>query len=217
MVDLVKSSLSKPEGLVQPEEARARERFARTCDPIIRQRVGRVVRDQHDIDDLTQDVWVSVLGNLQGLEFDPARATFSSWFNSIAWKRAIPQGRRCKPPPERGLSDRDAECLVDPAPGPDTRVERKLDFELFAPLVNEFAATLTERDRRIIELHGLLGYSPPEIASVMHLPAVTIRSVVERVGLKLMCYLRRNASDPRTPPLAVYRTVRERLGIRWEP
>jgi RNA polymerase sigma factor (sigma-70 family) len=196
LVTLVKSSLERRGGTEVAEERQACEEFARACAPIIRSKMRRVHDPKSELDDLVQDVWVQLLRELPRLKFDPARAPICAWVSAIAERHARKRIRRRRISRAKPLNDSHADTLADHEPGPDAEFEWMQEHELFASLVQEFAASLPERDGRIAAMHWLVGCSLPLIASDLCMSRDAAWGVVRRIYPKLLNYLRPRFVQP---------------------
>jgi RNA polymerase sigma factor (sigma-70 family) len=196
LVTLVKSCLAKPKGGASREEDLACEQLFASCVPIIRAKMWCIDRDQFELDDFIQDVLVLLVRKLPELPFDPSRAPLAAWVTRIAARQAKKATRRRRKRRPESLSEMQAATLVDPEPTPDVELEGMQDHELFRELVAKFAATLSERNRRIVILHWVEAWSLSTIASDLHLTPDTVWGVYRLVHGRLSDYLRRNGLGP---------------------
>ena len=148
------------------------------------------------IDDVTQDVWIIVIRRLPKWVFDPTLGAIGAWVAKIASRLAARRARRHSRTQTGSLSAPDADTLADPEPGPDAEFERMQEHELFGELVSEFAASLDERDGRIVVLRFLRSWSFSEIARELNVSHACIRSVIHRLIAKLRDFLRRRGLGP---------------------
>lgn len=58
-------------------------RFYRECDRLIRRFARLYVKSNDDLDDCTQEVWVKLMAQLPGFEYDPSRGSFSTWLYRV--------------------------------------------------------------------------------------------------------------------------------------
>jgi DNA-directed RNA polymerase specialized sigma24 family protein len=94
------------------------------------------------------------------------------------------------------LSKAHDDTLVDAEPGPDIEFEWMQEHELFGALVREFAASLHERDGRIIVLRFVESRAVSEIAHELKVSDDCVWSVLHRVIPKLRDFLRRRGLRP---------------------
>lgn len=58
-------------------------RFYRECDRLIRRFARVYVKRNDDLDDCAQEVWVKLMAQLPGFEYDPSRGAFSTWLYRV--------------------------------------------------------------------------------------------------------------------------------------
>jgi RNA polymerase sigma-70 factor (ECF subfamily) len=111
--------------------------------------VGSIVRDPHDAEDVTQQVFAKLLVNLS--KYQEREAPFLSWILAVARNVALDHIRRRRAIPCAEV--RDAECAAadcDP---------------LTAFSVKDALAALPAEQREVVLLRHVVGLSPPEIAA----------------------------------------------------
>lgn len=159
--------------------------------PRVANLIGRYLRDQGEVLDLTQETFISAYRALMGFRGDCA---FYTWLSRIAVNTAkrhlVIRGHR--PPAD----DLDAEMAEQMESGGRLRETATPEGDL---LTNEIARTVQQaldalpRDlRTAIVLRELEGMSYEEIAAVMACPIGTVRSRIARA---------REAIDQRLRPL----------------
>jgi RNA polymerase sigma-70 factor (ECF subfamily) len=109
--------------------------------------VAAIVRDEHEAEDVTQQVFVKVLGALD--RYEAGTGTFSAWVLRIARNTALDHLRARRP-----VLVADVRAVHE---GADRRASER--FALQAAL-----ATLPHDQRRVVLLRHLVGLSPAEIA-----------------------------------------------------
>jgi RNA polymerase sigma factor (sigma-70 family) len=191
LLALVKSFLAKGGAGATAEERLAWEEFFVTYDVVIRVCVKRIHTAVHVIDDVAQDVWMVLIRRLPRWKFDPAIASIGAWVTKIAQRLAARRARRGSTRRGGLLSGTQADTLVDPEPGPDAEFERMQEHELFGALVLEPAASLHERDGRIVVLRYIECRAVREIARALRISDDCVRSVLHRVLPNLRNFLRR--------------------------
>jgi RNA polymerase sigma-70 factor (ECF subfamily) len=111
--------------------------------------VGSIVRDPHDAEDVTQQVFAKLLVNLS--KYEEREAPFLSWILAVARNVALDHIRRRRATPCAEV--RDPECAAadcDP---------------LTAFSIRDALASLPAEQREVVLLRHLVGLSPPEIAA----------------------------------------------------
>jgi RNA polymerase sigma-70 factor, ECF subfamily len=117
----------------------------------VHRRVLAIVRDRHEAEDVTQQVFAKLLTQLA--LYRPGPAPFEAWMLRVARNVALDHVRRGRPLPSPDL----------PAEHPATD---ETDRDRAASL-REALATLPESQRSVLVMHHLLGLSPAEIATRM--------------------------------------------------
>jgi len=119
--------------------------------------------DRDTAEDLTQDVFVTVHERLPSLR-DPQR--FAGWLRRIAANACNLWAR--KHPPNVAWDETEAASVAEPVVSRVGREERMA--------IRDAMRALSENSRVILVLHYACGYSYREIAAVLELPVVTVRS-----------------------------------------
>ena len=110
--------------------------------------VGSIVRDPHDAEDVTQQVFAKLLLNLS--KFEAREKPFISWILAVARNAALDHLRRHRAIP--------CAEVRDPA-----RAAPERD-PLTAVSVKDALAALPAEQREVVVLRHVVGLSPPEIA-----------------------------------------------------
>ena len=124
----------------------------------------RVLGQKEDAEDLVQDTFLVVLQRIDS--FEPGRA-FAPWFFRILVNRGL-NARKAR---ALRAVDEIPETASSSRPSPEREAER-------AELCERLAAALTalpQRQRLVVELFELEGFSGPEIAQIMEISDGTVR------------------------------------------
>ena len=132
----------QPEHSATAEECHAWEEFFFTYDDVVRVTVAQIHHAFDIIDDIAQEVWITLIRKLPRWKFDPALGTILAWVAKIAKRLAAKRARRNAKRRAASLDATQTDSLVDPEPGPDIEFELMHEHELFEALVLEFAASL---------------------------------------------------------------------------
>lgn len=148
------------------------DEVAERYGPRIRKIAYQFTNDPHEAEDLTQDVFVRVLRNLD--RYRPG--TFDGWLYRITRNLFLNRLRRQTTVALEPLATDDADLPPSADPGPDEVVETDaLSARLEAAL-----ATLPEEFRRAVVLCDVVGLSYEEIGAVTGWPLGTVRSRIHR-------------------------------------
>src|SRR6202167_1882660 len=183
-----------------PEQA---QWVAPSWDEIVRAHSGRVYRlayrltgNQHDAEDLTQEVFVRVFRSLAS--YTPG--TFEGWLHRITTNLFLDGARRKQRIRFEGLGDEMAQRLpgseLSPAQAWD---ERHLDSDVQAAL-----RALPPDYRAAVVLCDIEGFSYEEIAATLGVKLGTVRSRIHRGRAQLRAALahRQRPSAPTPAPAA---------------
>lgn len=167
-----------------------------TWDEVVREHSARIYRlayrltgNQHDAEDLTQDVFVRVFRSLH--RFQPG--TFEGWLHRITTNLFLDSARRKKKIRFDGLTDGAEDRLPSSWPTPSEQLaDADLDHDVAAAL-----GALSPEFRAAVVLCDIEGLSYDEIAVVLDIKIGTVRSRIHRGRAQLRSALahRRPASD----------------------
>ena len=154
----------------------------------------RFTASSHDAEDLTQDVFIKVYGNLRS--FDAAKGSFPTWITTLTRNLLVDHFRRSRQ--QRATDSLDAgwdqgpdaprpEPLVDPRSTPlQHAVRRQLEC-----LVQNALARVSPELREAVILRDLQDMDYKEIAQVLSIPQGTVKSRISRGRAELARLLER--------------------------
>jgi RNA polymerase sigma-70 factor (ECF subfamily) len=149
-----------------------------TWDEVVREHSARVYRlayrltgDQHDAEDLTQDVFIRVFRSLDG--YTPG--TFEGWLHRITTNLFLDRMRRAARIRFEALPA-DAERL----PGREASPEAAVMADMFDPDIERALATLPADFRAAVVLCDIEQLSYEEIAATLGVKLGTVRSRISR-------------------------------------
>ncbi len=142
--------------------------------------LGRLVRDQAEVEDVTQEAFIKAYRALPSFRGDSA---FYTWLYRIGINTAknylVTNGRR--PPTSTAYSSEDAEGFDDADQLRDMNTpENELASKQIAEIVSATMDELPEELRTAITLREIEGLSYEEIAEIMNCPIGTVRSRIFR-------------------------------------
>ncbi len=155
----------------------------------------RFTNSSHDAEDLTQDVFLKVYGNLKA--FDTARGSLAVWVTTMTRNHLVDHYRRSRlqrasDSIDAGWDEKDGEAvpfhLEDSRPGPHAHaLQRELQKEVQAAL-----ASVSPELREAVILRDLQDMDYKEIAAVLHVPEGTVKSRISRGRAELARILGRS-------------------------
>ena len=141
--------------------------------------VAQWVTDMRDVEELTQDVFVRAFEHLS--DFDPERASFSTWLSRIAHNIAMnhlrSQGYEPLPLNEEQYSPPDVQ---EWAQGDEATIEAER-----LALLDKAIESLRPEERSLLHLRYYEGHSLGEIAEVMEVQAGPLANRLQRIRQKL--------------------------------
>jgi len=160
----------------------------------------RMLRQEHDAEDVTQQTFLSVLENLQGFR---GEASFSTWVLRIASHAALKIIRKRK-----GLNTVSLEEATEPSddfnsvPHPEFIADWRLSPEQLVDqnevrrLLDDALTRLDEKHRLVFILRDVEGLSVKETADALELSEANVKIRLLRARLQLREDLTRVLGDP---------------------
>ena len=135
----------------------------------------RLLGRMEDAQDVTQEVFLRLLQHLHRVDADDPKA----WLYRVTVNVCNDHYRRRRPVIE-------AVDLADPAPGP----QHALELEDRKQLLIQGLATLPERERTAVVLRDIEGLPTREVAGILGVEEVTVRSQISKARMRLAEYVR---------------------------
>jgi RNA polymerase sigma-70 factor (ECF subfamily) len=155
----------------------------------------RFTGSSHDAEDLTQDVFLKVYGNLTA--FDLSRGSFQTWVTTLTRNLLVDHFRRSKQQRSTDSMDAGWDQTDDltlaarlAASGP-TQHDRAAQKEI-AKMVQEALTRISPELREAVILRDLQDMDYKEIAQVLRIPEGTVKSRISRGRAELARLLDRN-------------------------
>jgi RNA polymerase sigma-70 factor, ECF subfamily len=140
--------------------------------------VYKVVGNKEDAEEVTQDVFVKIHGNLGKFNF---KSTFKTWIYRIAVNKAIDRYRKRKRRKEVNVDFGDDLIAQKYGSSHDAGFDEEESSDLLRTMLME----LPVEQRACIALRGMKGLSYEEISSVLKVNINTVRSRIKRAREKL--------------------------------
>ncbi len=137
--------------------------------------VLRVLRDAHQAEEVTQEVYLQLWQNAQ--RFDPDRGSALSWVMTLAHRRAVDRVRS-----SAGVRRRDTEHVERNHEAPYDETAASALASLDAQRVRVALATLAPAQREALELAYFGGHTHAEVSALTKVPLGTAKSRI-RDGL----------------------------------
>jgi RNA polymerase sigma-70 factor, ECF subfamily len=155
----------------------------------------RFTGSSHDAEDLTQDVFIKVYGNLGSFDLD--RGSFQTWITTLARNLLVDHFRRSKQQRvtdsmDAGWEETDDLPLSDrlAASGP-SQHDRAAQKEI-ARMVQDALTKISPELREAVILRDLQDMDYKEIAQVLRIPEGTVKSRISRGRAELARLLDKN-------------------------
>ena len=172
------------------EDLRAFELLVKQYEKLVFHVVGRMVREEQDKEDVSQEVFIKIHKNLRTFQF---KSKLSTWIARIAYLTAINYLKKYKKMSSTELLD-DLENYHYTRESPDAVTEKK-EISYY---VNRLIEMMPEQYRIVITLYHLNEFSYQEIEDITGMPEGTIKSYLFRgrklLKEKLEVYLKKEVS-----------------------
>ena len=165
---------SLPDTLLRGEKA-AWDAFVRRYGGLVVAAVRGVAMAQAEVEDLTQEVFVRLCKDDFRLlrNYDPERASLSTWLTIVARSTARDGLRRRRAETVPLDSVPEAQLAIDPV----MPVEKlKLPEALLSPRQRQILAMLYDREMDVAEIARALGIDPQTVRSAHHKAMVKLRA-----------------------------------------
>lgn len=166
------------------EDARRRESFEEIVAAhrqLVLRTAYRLLGDLTDAQDAAQEVLLRLFKHLDRIDGDPRPWLYRVTVNVCHDHRRVAQASAC----ERAVPGAETDW-PDPAPGP----HRVLEMEERKRLLMEALAKLPQREREAVVLRDIEELPTREVAQIMGVEEVTVRSQISMARLKLAKYVR---------------------------
>ena len=165
---------------IQEQDEEALAALYKRHTALLRTIVARVVNNDHDVDDLIQEVFLEIWR--QAAHYDPAKGKVLGWIVTLARRRAIDKLRR------RQAYYRAGERLraeLGPKPTTSDCVEDEVMASDARDILQRVVTNLPDAQRDAIQLAFYRGLSQREIAAQTGIPLGTIKTRIELAVSKI--------------------------------
>ncbi|MFM8650092.1 MAG: RNA polymerase sigma factor, partial [Actinomycetota bacterium] len=152
-------------------DSRAVEEILRRHQPRLRAVCRRILNNDADADDATQNALIAVVRSLPSFD---GRSAFSTWTYRIATNAALDEARRRQRRPSIGREELDTTRIVDLS---SDRVFAALDER---DALEKALSTVPEDFRVAVVLRDIADLDYEQIAQVLGIPIGTVRSRIAR-------------------------------------
>lgn len=152
--------------------------------------VQRILRDQHEAEDVVQEVFLYV--QRKGSLFDNSKGAGSSWIVQVAYTQALLRRRRLKSQGyySSAIADKPHEC--ESAPNSEAEYDQTVEGLFGRNGWRQALEALTQDQRETLRLHFFEGYTFSEIAEKLGQSYTSVRHHHYRGLEKLRKHLVRN-------------------------
>jgi|DEB19_MinimDraft_3_1074340.scaffolds.fasta_scaffold21260_2 RNA polymerase sigma-70 factor, ECF subfamily len=162
-------------------DSRAIEEILRRHQPRLRAVCRRILNNDADADDATQNALIAIVRSLSSFD---GRSAFSTWAYRIATNAALDEARRRQRRPSIGREELDTTRIVDLS---SDRVFASLDER---DALEKALSTVPEDFRVAVVLRDVADLDYEQIAQVLGIPIGTVRSRIARGRAHLADVLR---------------------------
>lgn len=162
-------------------DSRAVEEILRRHQPRLRAVCRRILNNDADADDATQNALIAIVRSLSSFD---GRSAFSTWAYRIATNAALDEARRRQRRPSIGREELDTSRIVDLS---SDRVFASLDER---DALEKALSTVPEDFRVAVVLRDVADLDYEQIAQVLGIPIGTVRSRIARGRAHLADVLR---------------------------
>ena len=170
-------------------DQRAYERLVGKYQGPLRRHVGKMVRDQQQVDDLVQEAFVKAFGSIESYNPDYA---FSTWLYRIATNHTIDYIRKKKLPTrsiDKPIQTRDGELQME-LPDSTYRPDKAVVRDQRNAILREAIEALPPKYHRVIVMRHQEEMTYDEIATELDLPLGTVKAHIFRARALLNKTLR---------------------------
>jgi len=167
---------------IQSQDENALATLYRRHTPLLRTVISRVVHNEHDVDDLLQEVFLELWNRAD--HYDEAKGKALGWIVTLARRRAIDRIRR-RQAYARAEERLRLETEHEPQQTRHQGVEEDVNAADRAEIFKKLLAALPAAQREALQLAYFRGLSQREIAAKTGIPLGTIKTRLELAVRKI--------------------------------
>jgi RNA polymerase sigma-70 factor (ECF subfamily) len=167
---------------IQVQDDAALATLYRRHTPLLRTVIARVVHNEHDVDDLLQEVFLELWN--RAAHYDETKGKALGWIVTLARRRAIDRIRR-RQAYARAEERLRLETEHEPQQTRHQGVEEDVNAADRAEIFRKLLATLPAAQREALQLAYFRGLSQREIAAQTGIPLGTIKTRLELAVRKI--------------------------------
>jgi len=148
----------------------------------VRRRVARVLGDEYDAEDVTQEIFSRLPRTI--LQYEDRGLPFAAWLMRVSRNAALDERRRTRP------------ILVDEAPAPETQDVPTVPSDA----LKDALAALPPEQREVLLLRHIVGLRPAEVADRLGKSRAAVNCLHYRGSVTLRALLGRDRAPRRVMP-----------------
>jgi RNA polymerase sigma-70 factor (ECF subfamily) len=166
---------------VEDESAARAKKVFYTHTPRIYNLARRILGNEADAEDVTQEVWLRVLHKLDGFR---GECRLTTWLHRVTVNASLEHRRKSLRRREHELDVPLAEQIHEPSEANACPAQRLLDDEMHQ-LIEQAIARLPELYREVYVLADIEELSNAEIGAILHLSVPAVKSRLHRARLMM--------------------------------
>jgi RNA polymerase sigma-70 factor (ECF subfamily) len=178
--------LSLIERMRNPGDNAAWADFVQRYEPLLTSYIRKKGVPEHDVSDVVQAIYISLLRTMPTFQFDKTRGRFRSWLYQVTVNAVTDRARRRKRRSSHEVTWNDS--TPEPAafdPSPDAEWERAYRERMFQVALEQVRARTQEVTWLCFQRYLLEGRSGEEVAAELGMLANTVRKNASRVLAKV--------------------------------
>lgn len=165
------------QAVMQDRSERALDELYQRYGSVLRNVIMRVMRDESEVDDVLQDVFVQVWSRADA--YSPEKGRLLGWLIILARRRALDRLRqRCAYNRARDRFETEYHLPVDEFQG-NRAVDRQVCDDDLRHLLNRMLHRLPPNQEQVVQMTFFEGMSQRQIAAALAIPLGTVKTRIE--------------------------------------